>query len=418
MRTFPANPYSTEIAFQALRASNVFPSHEEKDKVARMAALASLMYSGIEDLNRVDALFPYPLVLMPTPEKLGIKLPTGLKVQAFRHHDEVIIAIRGTELNKDSATKISNLIADLGIGRHKSNDDLIDSVKKVNARVYSSYGFEINEKTIQSFETLINSRVLGHTDTTRALEVSKRVGSSVIKGGAQGGFVGGVIGGALATVGVAGGLAAPPIGAVFALCSLGVGSLLGGGTSGASEVLACATVMDGYPTLLSYIKAIDAYIMKLKGADGSKVYIQNSDSVIFLGHSLAGYLAAAGGASHGDEIYAFNGPGLDFEEEIKQIINNLGLERKVQRTVSYHSVSMETDFIGNLGKREGSLRQLFLPIPFTDGDFPPSEYISPLSHHGIDLMGNILNFSSVLHLPKNRFSNSTNEDHPRIEEID
>lgn len=422
--------YSRE-ALQAINSSNVFSSSEEKNTVTRMSAVAGLMYRGLEDLERVDALFPNTLVPLPTPEDLGIQLPTGLRVQAFRHHEEVIIAIRGTELTKDTPTLIKNLIADLGIGRHKSNEDLIESLEKTNERVNSSYNFKIDENTMQVAKNLINSRVIGHTDTDRALELTKRVGNSALTGGTKGSFWGGLAGATLAGCGVAAGLTVPPVGAVILLGSAAAGFLLGSGVGATKEMVTCTTIMDGYPTLLSYIKTIDDYIMRLKGSQGLRPYIKDSDTVITVGHSLAGYLAAVIGALHGDEIYSFNGPGLDLEEEMREIIYNLGLDRKVQRDVMYNSYPMENDFIGNLGKRDGSLRKLYLPITSSKaigdlppsnsepiGHLPPSKYTSPLDHHGVNLITGILNNSSVLHPPKKHFPDPTDKDHPRFEEID
>src|SRR5436853_190314 len=123
-------PYFTSIAFQALNASNVFSSHEEKDTVVRISAIAGLMYSGME--------------------------------------------------------------------------------------------------------SLIKSRVLGHSDTARALEITKRVSCSAVVGGSKGGLFGGLIGGVVAVVGVAAGLAAPPVGVALTVATIGTGFFLGGGASAAS----------------------------------------------------------------------------------------------------------------------------------------------------------------------------------------
>ncbi len=84
-------------AFRALHFTNVFTSHEQKNTVHRMAELADLMY-GMDNLEEVSKLFPKGLIPFPAPAEFGVKIPSGLHVQAFRHGNEILFAIRGTNL--------------------------------------------------------------------------------------------------------------------------------------------------------------------------------------------------------------------------------------------------------------------------------------------------------------------------------
>ncbi len=419
-------PYSEhQVAIRAMSCSNVFSSHDEKSRIFRMASLAALMYQEMDRLSEVDALFPHALTALPTPGELGMTLPKGLKVQAFRHHDEVIFAIRGTELTKDKTTLLKNLIADAGIGRHKTSKDLIDSLKSILEKTSSLYEYEIDEQTLKMAVDLINSRITGHDDSSRGLNIAGRTGSAMGKGAAVGGaggiFLGTMGGFGLFAVGLASGGIVIVIGAAV---TAGVATI-GAGVNGTIEALKCVTAADGYPTLQAYIKTIDAYLMKLK-----EKHISDADTVITVGHSLAGYLAGVIGAMHGDEIFSFNGPGVDFAVEMPHLIANLGLDRTVQKAVTYHSISMEADFIGNLAKRTGGLRKLYVPIPLREnhGDFPACLYTSPLSHHGIGLMAQVLKNSTVSSFSPHSLSSYQDEYRlalvryveepgPRIEEI-
>lgn len=407
-----------EKLIKALKHENYFLP-EVKEEMVRMASLARLMYQDLSGLPAVSDLFPRALVLLKTPEAMGIPQPAGLKVQAFRHGQQVIIGIRGTELNKETATLLSNLIADAGIGRHKSNQDLIDSIKGVRDRALSVHGFKLEDKHMELVEAVINSRVEGHSDTERLGNMMGRLGLATGKGMAKGGLLGTIGGIILGSATIAGGLAAAPVALGVGVTVLAAGSLTGGATSTIQEGISLLTAADGYPTLLSYIQTIDNYIMALKAA-GS---IKESDDLITAGHSLGGWLAGASGALHADEIYAFNGPGVNFDEEIPALIKNMGKERSIQRMPAYHSISMETDFIGNLTRRSGGLKKLYLPVtsPEPCDVLPRSHYGSPLAHHGIDLILQVLKISSVSVIPLNRLPQSRNPmmltDGPRIEEI-
>lgn len=408
-----------EKVFQAIRSENHF-NREERENFIRMGSLAALMYKDFEGLEAVSALFPRALLPMKSPEDLGISEPAGLRVQAFRHGDQVIIAIRGTELNKEKSILFNNLIADAGIGRHKSNEDLLESIRRVSRRTSSVHGFDLDEKHLAMAENIINSRIQGHSDVSRLGNMAKRLVTATGRGMAKGGAIG-TIGGILLGGGaIAAGLASAPIAGGLVLTAMAVSGLTGATATSIKEGAVLTTAADGYPVLLSYIDAIDDYVVALKDAE----CIKEKDELITVGHSLAGYLAGVIGALHGDEIYSFNGPGVNFDEEMPEIIYNMGKKRSIQALPSYHSVSMETDFIGNLTRRTGGLRKLYLPLTSKEqcGSLPPSHYGNPLAHHGIDLMVQVLKTTSVSEIPLIRLPQAKPPllltDRPRVEVID
>ncbi|CDR32973.1 glycine zipper family protein [Criblamydia sequanensis] len=379
-------------AFKAIKASNIYPNKEEKERALEMASYAAIMYRELDEIEEV-----FGNQLLPTPTDLGVFLPTGLKLQAFGKEGEVVLAIRGTELDQDLLTMIKNLIADMGIGRHKSNEDLYQSIQKVNERVSTRYGYEIEEGVLEKFKALLEVRVLGDNDSSRVFEVASRVAKSIGEGIAKGGAFGVLTGGIIGAAALGIGLASFPI-AATAAGAVGIsGAFFGGGINGASETVQCLTVMDGYPTLLSYVKATDDYIVALR----ERGLINQSVKLTVVGHSLAGYLAATT-ATQADEIHAFNGPGLRLDTEMSEICNNLGWNRKINPIVEYHSYSMETDFIGNLCTRTGPLRTLTLPITFDAviNDFPACNYKGPLAHHGIMIIRELIRNSSIIGVEK------------------
>jgi len=404
---------------QAIRSENYF-IREEKENLIRMASLASLMYKDFEGLEAISDLFPRTLLPMQGPKDLGITEPSGLRVQAFRHADQVIIAIRGTELNKETSTLLFNLIADVGIGRHKSNADLLDSIKRTNSRAFSQYGFKLDDKILAMAEKIITNRVEGHNDYSRLGNMMVRLVTASGNGAAKGGVMG-TLGGALLAGGVfAAGLAGLPVAAGITLTSLFVSSLSGATASAITEGVSLTTAADGYPTLLSYIQTIDDYIVTLKKIG----HITEKDELITVGHSLGAHLAGVIGFLHGDEIFAFNGPGVNFDEEMPEIIRNMGKDRSIQGSPTYHSVSMETDFIGNLSRRSGALQKLYLPLTSKEqcGSLPPCYYDNPLAHHGIDLIVQVLKTTSVSEVPLLRLTQTNTPlllaNTPQVEEIE
>ena len=77
------------------RASIVIPDGWVEDKDAtRYFNSQFLLPKGVDfekEMAEIDSLFPYGLIMLPTPEEMGVTLPAGLRVQAFRHGDEVIV---------------------------------------------------------------------------------------------------------------------------------------------------------------------------------------------------------------------------------------------------------------------------------------------------------------------------------------
>ncbi|CRX38249.1 hypothetical protein [Estrella lausannensis] len=418
--TLEESAANEERALLAIGSENVFPSHCQKETTLQMAALAGLMYKDFKEIEGIASLFPKGLIMLPSPCDLGISCPKGLRVQAFRHGDEVIVAMRGTELNLDASTMLANLVADLGIGRHKTNEDLISSVREVAAKLKKLYGYDIGESLISTFESIVNQRITGDSDTERVISLGKEMALQSGKDAAIGcgiaGGAGGVVAGALVAVG----MAAPPVAIALAFGALLTGSALGG-SIGAGKTLATKglTVADGYPTLQSYFKTLDNYITQLKATK-----IRNTDTLITTGHSLAGFLAGVIGFIHADEAFSFNGPGVLIDRDVIKTLENLGISRKISTECTYHSVVMEADIIGNLGKREVCGRKLYLPITLNAPyeTMPACAYSDPLSHHGIMLMHAILENSTVHSIPKTPnfpvlLLKAREEEGPKVEEI-
>ena len=373
------------LALQMVRELNSFETEEEKVSAIQMAALAALMYRGIENIDTIQDLFDQSLALLPTPHELGITLTKGLAVQAFRHRGRIIFAIRGTELTKDCTTMAANLIADMGIGRHKTNEDLISSIKTVNDRVASLYNFSLSKEQLDIAASVINTRATGDDDTSRVLATAKKVGKSSVKSGTLGGLGFALGASTLAVISLpAAAIAVPTAAAIGALTGM-----IKGVAAHASEII---TLADGYQTTIDYIRQIDAYIAKLKEIDA----IQEGDTIVTTGHSLAGYLSGVIGYMHAEEAYSFNGPGVT-QEEVERIIRNLNRERTVNRELDYRTISMAGDFIGNLGKRDGKMTLLILQQTFKEAfeGIPACEYTSPLAHHGIKLIQGILQHMPV-----------------------
>lgn len=408
-----------ERALAAIRAENIFSSECQKERAVQMASLAGLMYKELKEMRDLDPFFPKGLLLLPSPADLNIDLPKGLRVQAFRHGEEVIVAIRGTELNQDAATLFANLIADLGIGRHKTNEELIESVRKVSSLIRKTYGYELSPQLLDAFELIVKGRVMGDSDGERIMSYGLDILKEALKGGAIGGGIFGSIGAAGGVVLTTAGIASNPVGWALALLLAVSGGSLGFGFGSIKKaVTKGCTIGDGYPTLLSYIKALDEYILALKPR-----FIRPTDTVVTTGHSLAGFLSGVIGSLHADEAYSFNGPGVVLARDVMHIMGNLRMQRPLSSIFEYHSILMEGDFIGNLGRRDGGVRKLYLPLTLGEGQscFPPCEYTGPLAHHGIELMRSLLKNSTVHSLPKQIkicLLPPPQTDSPKIEEID
>lgn len=386
---FPCVPRSIAASVTAAIASrNCFSSPMEKEVVLQMAALAQLMYQGPSDpeaFSKVNRLFNGRLEILP--EAKG--LPTGLFVQAFRYGNQVIIGIRGTELTKDKSTMAMNLLADMGIGRHKSNEDLLSSIEGVRSYVGNEHRFSIPDSAISAIRKVVDHRVVGHTDAERQKSfATKVITEDMSNGAAAGAKVGSFVGTALATGLAVTGFGLPLAAAVFGMTTLTC-------TSGGAVIAAVpdvigglATSSDGYSTLLGYVKAIDAYIKYLNESS----IIEEGSEIITVGHSLGGYLAGLLGHIHADKIFAFNGPGVS-STDVEETINNLGLtgKRKLRSEAAYYSYSMRADFIGNLGARMGRMTPIH---------FPGGAYAGPLDHHGIDAMIAVMKRASVPTIPR------------------
>lgn len=377
-----------------LKQMNSFPSSAAKEEILRMAYLSGLMSKEIHEspyaFPEADALFPNGLVFLPTPEQLKMQLPTGLKVQAYRTDNEALIVIRGTTLNRDVRTLIKNLLADLGIGRHKGNDEIVNSIEDTNKITASKYGYEINKTTMEVIKSIVESRITGGTNYDRAVDLTRRFVNATLQHGSSGAKLGAAT--SVIPAAVLGFCSGGPFGASLMLMgSTFVGGTVGAGVGALKQAPMLLTAVDGYETLLNYIKAIDGYVTQLKPYIGDQ-------EIITVGHSLGGYLAGVIGAIHASRIYAFNAPGVK-DEEVNNICKDLGIKQQ-KESPDYTSISMDGDFIGNLGKRFGPLQHLFCPKiedSTTFGCF--GEYKHPITLHGIEGMKVIITHSSIAPSP-------------------
>ncbi len=405
----PKEIHLPESIRKSLQQLNIFSSQAEKETLLGMASLAQLMTVEIEQapslFKQVDTLFPKSLSMLPNPENLKIALPKGLKVEAYQHGDQIIIGICTSPPDKDLGPMSKHLFSDLAIGSHKSDDELINAVEYANIISEKRYDYKISDDLIKKTKALITSRAKRVNSLTHAMHIIYNVGDGAINGAMNGWRLGTAMASVPATIIEASRFGPPLIGMAVSTCSATAGALTGAAVGTITATVKSFMLPDGYPNLLANVKAIHAYVMKLK--DDS--YITKDCETITLGHSIGGYLAAIIGAMHADKIYAFNAPGVLLADEAKKICADLGLKPAVSAYPAYHSISMDADFIGNLGKRSGSFKTLYFP---TAADSCPNQmelaakktasaaafglYDSPIAHHGLDLLKIVLENSTVV----------------------
>jgi len=394
LATIPVVRFSDgEEAIKAIASKNIYSSEAERSLDFRMGSIARIMYSDYTNLESIQDLFPNGLKVLKTPEELGISVPAGLRVQAFRNGKNVIIGMRGTELTHDWMTKIKNIIADLGIGRHKTDDDLIGSVDRIKDKVKELYKYEVDPVLYDYCKKVVQERVKGDTDAERIENLIKDElwsGWDGIKKAGIGGIWTTAIGGTALT---GFGLMTLPITiGVAVVGTISVGLLAAGIKMTETAIEEIPTMADGYPELLSYFKAIDDYYLRLKENE-----IKSDDFIMTTGHSLGGFLSGVIGYFHADKAFSFNGPGVKEDNEVKKIMNDLGVLRTKREGFEYRSLLMEGDFVGNLGERDGVLRTLHLPLTIAEAykDLPKCLYDSPLAHHGMDIIQAVIEYASV-----------------------
>lgn len=382
-------------AFQAMGACNVFASREEKEMACQMAALTRNEQFSALGKEELDILFPMGIRSLPTPRDLGIQIPEGFKVKAFRHGKDVIVSIEASDLSGKSLTEAIAQLLLLGIDRYKSDQELIDSLTNINMKLKSIYGFELSEQELREILLILSHRIHDATDAQKLANM----GIEAADGAKKGAIAGAAFGGVLGAGAFLGGLAIGPVGILLAAVATLSGTLAGAGVKGVGAGIkdAINVCTDGHRNLKSALEAIDGYVAALK-----RRHIGRDDTVITTGHGIGGFLSGVVGAINADEAYSFNGPGVEFGKDVKKILESMGIQRKIEGHVEYKSIQMEGDFIGNLGKRESGERTLYLPLTMgAMGSFPDSRYTSPFAHHGIDLMYNVLKNASVaLSLPR------------------
>jgi hypothetical protein len=357
-----------------------------------MASIAKLLYTGA---SGQDCLSETPPLLKVTEEYVALdpidrfinrsEIPTGLRCQAFLSEGKIIIGIRGTELTADSMTMVYNLVADMGIGRLKSNEDIIESLTKVDTRIKDRFGEEksFGPRTLSAVKLTLENRMEGHSTYERTWSAFSKMATTFMSSAPTAAKIGLGVGGVLLAGATA--MGAPIITAAAAAAQVGTlgTAAISLVASAASGLGVTATAADGYETLKSYVKAIDAYVAGIKSLD-----VAAGKQIIFSGHSLGGFLAAITGLVHnGATIFSFNGPGVK-ETDLK-IYEHLGAPKTRGENVKYLSFLAGCDAIGNLGARDGQEHILNVPLPFK----------APLDHHGIDVLRAVLHEAKVQFKP-------------------
>ncbi len=406
-----------EAAATAIPLANpcFFSCNDEKVEVLQTGALSQLMYDKdfrplLEVLGEVNGLFFHPygqnLKALPTLRDYVISLPAGCSVQAFLETTtgKVYLCFRGTQLDLDKDTKIENLIVDLGIGDLKTPDDLNSSIQAVCAHISDFHNVDLASPArilaMKTGEALVQRKVTGTTAEERhssvahgylsdlidsccwAYDTAASAASSAVEFALERPVAATGIGAAtLAAGAVAGSAALIATGLSTAKVGVGVALVAQAGKTAVRATVAGITTLGGYlgvgkssyTVLTEYVEGCDSYVMALKAAG----LIRDDTPVIATGHSLGGYLSAVIGAMHAHRIVAHNGPGAIFTNDVVQICKSLNLERTVRKDVTYSSYSQCGDFIGNLFKRDGSLKGI---------RFAHATYPSPLSHHKMRIM--------------------------------
>jgi hypothetical protein len=388
LKNAPKTPEELHTLQKRLQTINYFSSRNEKNEVLQMAAISMLLYKEASNTSatlETQNLFKNPdsfLALPPMDILTPHSTPSGLRCQAFLADGEIIIGMRGTELRTDFTTKFKNLVADLGIGRHKSNEDIVESIKQVDREITLQFGSEksFGSKTITTIELIVSSRIEGTTSLERTISAVSKASRAFLNSAPTALKVGAAIGGSI-LAGATIFLGTPVIAAASAAAQITAytaGAVTAGSTAVAG-ITSAATAVDGYDTLKSYVKAIDEYVSAIKSLDG-----MSGKKIKFAGHSLGGFLAAVTGLVHaGSSIFSFNGPGVTNEDLV--IYSQFGVEKERASLIKYNSYVAACDAIGNLGRRDGTVRRLEVPIAFN----------SPLDHHGIDVLRAVLHEAPI-----------------------
>jgi hypothetical protein len=392
--------------------------HEERQDLYNYGIMASLAYrADAPPATGAPAGAP-PQPLLTDAERaflertgftcLGAKEKSGIRVLGFYNKDwhRLVIATRGTHL-QDRSSMILNLVSDLGIGRHLTDEEIIGSLETTLRRQREEPGHlaphagagsrspaitvtagELNaacELLAATVRECVPKRVKGETlfqRTRHSIAVSVQHTFNILYGATYGaasqGYASAKVG-AAAGAGV-GGLAGAPLGAPLP-GALG-GSLLGGvaaGIAGGSVGavrggyqaltenstaigLNLLTAGDGYPQTLASLQVVDGFAQEFSDQVNRSAAQGAPVAVVYTGHSLGGYLSTVVGTIRAGRAFSFNGPGVT-AAKISVIAKDLQLpgvpELKAgsaeQAAGNITTVVLSSDLIGNLGVHEGTL---------------------------------------------------------------
>ncbi len=306
-----------------------------------------------------------------------------IRIVAFYNKESgtILYAVRGTV-----PSNFTNLLADLGIGRLKTNEDLLESLAtaKKNLHEHGLISYQNSAPLFGVLETLIGSRVTSSNTYMRILEPWYRGNAK----GFRTGFstfaqifkkpLSSIPSKATAAVSLGGGVATTAAGATvtvasgtslaaggLALLTTAVGtaafvSLLNGMYEGTKETIkGYLTINDGFEHLLDHVKLLKSALDQINAFAASKgLEIKNT---CWIGHSLGGFLAMFGALLTNGTACTFNAPGLRLQEAallasqagIVAQEHILAQEETVDDRILH--IRNRTCTIGLLGQRDGAI---------------------------------------------------------------
>ena len=275
-------------------------------------------------------------------------------------------------------------MADLGIGRHKSNEDLIKSLETAenNLREQGIANAEITSTLFEGIKLVIRARATSNNTFIRALEpfyngtcaglntlanvgkdiVMKPFESGTNRAAVATGTAGAALGGILA-------VSAAPI-AASALGFGVAGATAYAGGKGAYDAVqttftSLMTINDGYDHLLDHAKLL--YFARRQFIEYAQKKKCEIKSALWIGHSLGGYLATFGAILNEEEAVVYNSPGIQIEETLT-IASDAGLitiedaarirSNREAIALKLQGTRMATCTIAQLGTRDGNLAEL------------------------------------------------------------
>lgn len=312
-----------------------------------------------------------------------------IRVLAFYAGTEkrIIYVIRGTFVRGLALSNLDNLFADLGIGRHKSNADLIRSINLAQQNLSEQGVADLTTTSalLESLKSIISARVTSHNPAYRAIEPIYRgmveganstwstlrdtVTAPLTSGTNRTAAASAALGAVVATTFAAGSAPALIPLAVsaggYAACGAALNVLYNGTYSAAkATTTGLLTLNDGYEQLIDHVKLLWASSQQLKNFAQQKGLEIND--TLWIGHSLGGWLALFGAILNENEGVGYNPPGLCIEEALAiaaeaGIINGERAKYLASRRETIasklHTIRMSTCTIGMLGNRDGKVTE-------------------------------------------------------------